>query len=273
MERRVNEPIFTDAKLLDVELLGKPINVIREKLTSLISASCGSLTSELQNWLKTNQVEVQPNSVELHTFSPSEMDKSSTSVLRHKNGGTSFVYIESNLLIKLADRFYGASIERDSQTLTNSDLRLQERISKHISHWLAPQDMWSIADFKPSMGIGILAVLNIKINGYQSTLHFKLDSHLVQTLIEQLELPSPENLYQPFCQSLESIPVRLNALLSKKQMVLSDVLNFQPNDILPIELLSTVPVSIGNQPLFSGRIAEQDGQLVLILNYDKESQR
>ena len=56
-------------------------------------------------------------------------------------------------------------------------------------------------------------------------------------------------------------------------MALSDVVGLQPDDILPIELLNTVPVSISNQTLFSGRVAEQDGQLVLIFNPDKESQR
>ncbi|MCA2486394.1 MULTISPECIES: FliM/FliN family flagellar motor switch protein, partial [Vibrio] len=60
---------------------------------------------------------------------------------------------------------------------------------------------------------------------------------------------------------------------SKKTMALSDVVSLKPDDIMPIELLNTVPVSIGNQPLFTGRIAEQDGQLVLIFNPDKETQR
>ncbi|MGU3841203.1 FliM/FliN family flagellar motor switch protein, partial [Vibrio diabolicus] len=96
---------------------------------------------------------------------------------------------------------------------------------------------------------------------------------LIQTLIEQLELQPDTDLYQPFCRSLEATPVRLNVVLSKKKMPLSDVVGLQPNDILPIELLNTVPVSIGNQSLFTGRIAEQDGQLVLIFNPDKEPQR
>lgn len=32
-------------------------------------------------------------------------------------------------------------------------------------------------------------------------------------------------------------------------MALSDVVSLKPDDIMPIELLNTVPVSIGNQPL------------------------
>ncbi|MFD2015080.1 hypothetical protein ACFSJQ_03225 [Vibrio olivae] len=50
------------------------------------------------------------------------------------------------------------------------------------------------------------------------------------------------------------------------------MLTLQPNDILPIELLAKAPVSIGTQHLFSGRVADQDGQLVLIFNDDKDSQ-
>ncbi|MCA2464993.1 MULTISPECIES: FliM/FliN family flagellar motor switch protein, partial [Vibrio] len=64
-----------------------------------------------------------------------------------------------------------------------------------------------------------------------------------------------------------------NVVLSKKTMALSDVVSLKPDDIMPIELLNTVPVSIGNHPLFPGGIADQDGQLVLIFNPDKETQR
>ncbi|MDF2152621.1 flagellar motor switch protein FliM [Vibrio sp. CAU 1672] len=275
MESRVEEPISSpsNVKLLDVELLGKPIHIIRDKLASLLSESCGSLTSELQNWLKINKVEAQLVSVELHTFSPSEMTKAETSAYRHQNGGLAFVHTDNALLIKLADRFYGASVDRTSETLTSSDQRLQDRISKHIVQWLAPENMWSGCDFEPAMGVGIHVELDIRLHDYHGKLHFKLDGHLIQTLIEQLELPSPTNLYQPFCRTLETTPVRLNVTLSKKQMALNDVIDLQPNDILPIDLLNTVPVSIGNQTLFSGRVAEQDGQLVLIFNHDKESHR
>jgi flagellar motor switch/type III secretory pathway protein FliN len=97
------------------------------------------------------------------------------------------------------------------------------------------------------------------------------DNRLVQTLINQLDLQSNENLKPQFYESLKTTPVRLNVLLSKKTMTLSEVLSLSPQDILPIDLLSSPPVSIGNTHLFTGRVAEQDGQLVLILNQDKDS--
>ncbi|MCQ9072689.1 FliM/FliN family flagellar motor switch protein [Vibrio harveyi] len=272
MENKVNEPI-SDINLLDVELLGKPIHIIREKLEILISESCSSLTNELQNWLSSNKVEASLVSVELHRFSPTLLDKDQTSTYQHQDEGMVYVHGDSQTLIKLADRFYGATTERSSTSLTASDLRLQERISRIITNWLAPQEMWQLCEYETPRGIGLHAELSIAFEDYQGTIHLKLDSAMIQTLIEQLEMHSDADLYQPFCRSLESTPVRLNVVLSKKTMALSDVVGLQPNDILPIELLNTVPISIGPQTLFTGRIAEQDGQLVLIFNPDKESQR
>ncbi|EKO3831011.1 FliM/FliN family flagellar motor switch protein [Vibrio harveyi] len=272
MENKVNEPI-SDINLLDVELLGKPIHIIREKLEILISESCSSLTNELQNWLSSNKVEASLISVELHRFSPTLLDKDQTSTYQHQDEGMVYVHGDSQTLIKLADRFYGATTERSSTSLTASDLRLQERISRIITNWLAPQEMWQLCEYETPRGIGLHAELSIAFEDYQGTIHLKLDSAMIQTLIEQLEMHSDADLYQPFCRSLESTPVRLNVVLSKKTMALSDVVGLQPNDILPIELLNTVPISIGPQTLFTGRVAEQDGQLVLIFNPDKESQR
>ncbi|EKK7178793.1 FliM/FliN family flagellar motor switch protein [Vibrio alginolyticus] len=272
MENRVSEPI-SDSQLLDVELLGKPIHIIREKLDNLISESCSNLTTELQNWLSTGKVEASLTSVDLHRFTSVEMDKEQTSTYQHQEGGMVFIHGNPHTLIKLADRFYGASAERSAATLTASDLRLQERISRIIIGWLAPGEMWDTGEYETPRGIGINVQLNIAFDDHQGSIHLKLDGHLIQTLIEQLELQPDTDLFQPFCRSLETAPVRLNVVLSKKKMPLSDVVGLQPNDILPIELLNTVPVSIGNQSLFTGRIAEQDGQLVLIFNPDKEPQR
>ena len=272
MESRVNEHI-SDIKVLDAELLGKPIHIIREKLENLISESCSSLTNELQNWLNTSKIEADLFAVELHRFSPTLLVKDQTSAYRHQDGGMVYIHTDTQALTKLADRFYGAANERVSTSLTASDLRLQERISRIIINWLAPQDMWQTCEYEAPRGIGLHTEISIAFEGLQGSIHLKLDSTMIQTLIEQLALHNETNLYQPFCRSLESTPVRLNVVLSKKTMALSDVVELQPDDILPIELLNTVPVSIGNQTLFSGRVAEQDGQLVLIFNPDKESQR
>ncbi|AVH32640.1 FliM/FliN family flagellar motor switch protein [Vibrio fluvialis] len=272
MENQIQTPI-PEVKTLNVELLGKPIHVIREKLDTIITDSCNGLTSELQNWLTTHHIDVELESVELHSLKPSDIDKSCMTQFRHQDGGALFVRLESSMLIKLADRFYGANIERSQSVLTSSDRRLQERIGKVTTQWVAPQEMWQLHDGDIGSGVGLKAELSLRYADQRGVLTLIMESQLVQTLIDQLDLQPNAELSEQFHRSLQHAPVRLNVLLSKKTMPLSDVLNLAPNDILPIDLLSTVPVSIGNERLFSGRVAEQEGQLVLILNQDKESLR
>lgn len=104
-------------------------------------------------------------------------------------------------------------------------------------------------------------------------LYIVLDSELIQTLVSELELTANPELAGEFCQALHTTPVKLDVQLSKNVMPLTQVLTLKPDDILPIELLNHAPVKIGKQTLFTGRVAEQDGQLVLILNEDKENHR
>lgn len=272
MEANIQNAI-PEVKTLNVELLGKPIHVIRETLETIITESCHGLSGELQTWLNTHHIDADISTVELHTVKPSDIDKSVVTQFCHQAGGSLFVSLNNELLIKLADRFYGANMERSQSVITSSDLRLQQRIGKVITHWIAPGEMWQSGEGEIGSGVGLKADITLRYRDHSDTLTLIFESHLVQTLINQLDIQPNRELAYQFNRSLEQTPVRLTALLSKKTMPLSEVLSLAPNDILPIDLLTTVPVSIGGERLFSGRIAEQDEQLVLILNQDKESLR
>ncbi len=256
---------------LNIEWLGKPIHTIREKLKSLLSDSCDTLTYELQNWLRTEKVETSISEVSLHTLVPNKMFKPHTCTFRHSAGGLLYMHIDQAMLLRLADNFFGARIERKTTVLSNSDLRLQEKIGKLIINWLAPNEVWHLSDFEPSQGLGLYATIKVEVANASGVIHLRLNEELITVLTEQLGLKSNQDLYKPFCHSLESTPVKLNALLSKKTLPLSDLVTLKPDDILPIELLSDVPVSIGQERLFTGQVADRDGQLVLIINQDKES--
>ena len=142
--RKISIPDF---QTLGVESLGKPIHIIRDKLDYLISNSCNILTYELQNWLKSYNIKCNINIVSLHTFSVDEMNKSLISTFNHQSGGKIFTSIDTPTLIKLADSFYATKLERNCSELSNSDLRLQEKVGTIIATWLAPQEMWTRCDF------------------------------------------------------------------------------------------------------------------------------
>lgn len=258
----------SEFEAVSVELLGKPIHSVRENLEAYLAPFVITLRHTLQSWLKTNRVDVRFNSVTLHTFRLDDIDKNSLTTFLHDEGGYAYMQLDADTLVRLSDRFYGASIARKTPTLTSSDLRLQERIGKLVVSSIAPEHMWTQSEFEISQGMGLRATLEIEFEGLSGLLTLDIEGMLINTLIEQLGIQRDKDLTDAFTRSLASTPVRLNVLLSKKTLPLSDVLNLAPNDILPIELLTNVPVSIGNEQLFTGRVAEQDGQLVLTLHHE-----
>ncbi|GEM75184.1 flagellar motor switch protein FliM [Vibrio sagamiensis NBRC 104589] len=271
MMRGAVYPPISEFKTLDVELLGKPIHIIRDKLEQLISESCSTLTNELQRWVQKNNLDVELNSVSIKRLNYDEMNKEHISTFVHQSGGLVNIYFESSTLLRLADCFYDNNNERSSSHITSSDVRLQERIGLLILNWLAPQEMWQSGLYESAQELGIEITLSIRINHNKGLFKVALDSALIETLLEQLNLCAKSDLYNPFCRVLENTPLRLSVALTKKQMPLSDVIDLKPDDIIPIDLFSTVSAHIGHQSLFTGHVADQNGQLVLILNSDKES--
>lgn len=259
---------MSECKAVSVELLGKPIHSVRENLALFLAPFSLTLRHSLQSWLKTNDVDVRFRNIELHTFHLNDIDKETLSTFRHQDGGFAYVHLDTPTLIALSDRFYGASVARSNSVLTTSDKRLQARIGKLVIGTIAPDVMWSENEFEPGQGMGLRATLDIQLGEQSGQLTLDIEGSLISTLIEELGLQTQQDLSSAFTQSLETTPVRLNVLLSRKTLPLSDVLRLAPNDILPIELLTNVPVSIGNEQLFTGRVAEQDGQLVLTLNHE-----
>ncbi|MFA0441078.1 hypothetical protein BCU70_15845 [Vibrio sp. 10N.286.49.C2] len=264
------------APSLSVELLGKPIHIVKNKLEQECLHASHTLRQALQSWLNSSSVNVNVETLTLTEEPPAATNLISYSVLQHNSGGRLSVNLTDSLLVRLADHFYGASIERTTQILTASDLRLQERIAQLISTWVAPTEQWQTTETPPHNGMGIIATLRIRYphpthHDAEAVLMIHVDSVLIQTLIDELALTPSPHIASDFQYALQSTPVRLNVQLSKTELPLTQVLNLQPNDILPIDLLTSAPVHIGKERLFTGRVAEQDGQLVLILNNDKES--
>ncbi|MCL9776500.1 FliM/FliN family flagellar motor switch protein [Vibrio methylphosphonaticus] len=264
------------AQSLNIELLGKPIHRVKNKLEDEFRRSSHSLRQTIQSWLNSSDVDVTIQAITINSDRHQFQDFESISALQHEACGHLSVHLSSPLLIHLADQFYGASIERTTDERSASDLRLQERIAKLISTWIAPMEHWHSSATIPHQGMGIVATLAITYRhptsgNMTANLTIQLDSGLVQTLVDELALTPNPHIANDFQHALQSTPVRLNVQLSQTQLPLTQVLRLQPDDILPINLLTSVPVHIGKERLFSGRVAEQDGQLVLILNNEKES--
>ncbi len=79
---------------LNVELLGKPIHIIRNKLEELLVNSCQQLSLELQAWLKTQHVLVELDQVVLTELPQANVDATSVAVLKHNEDGMLYVAMD-----------------------------------------------------------------------------------------------------------------------------------------------------------------------------------
>ena len=270
----LNRPdaFIKDYESINVESLGKPIHIIRDNLESLISQSCSDLSYDFEKWLKKQRVDTKLKYVSVHHFNSDDIQQGVSCIFKHQSGGCLHIKSEQTLLMMLADHFYNAKTQRSKEKISNSDIRLQETIGEKVANWLAPSTMWTPTPSATLVGTGIWVQLMITTKEAHGVIDIFLDQQLIDTLSAELELTPNESMYEDFCLSLTQTPIKLNIVLSKKTMPLSDLLSLRPNDILPIDLSSTAPAHVGEEYLFRGRVAERDSQLVLIISNDKEPQ-
>ena len=265
----LNNKPDTDFTKLNVELLGKPIHSIKDELQGILIKAALEVTHQLRKWLKEPGVKLLFSGIELQVTDKKEYNHKS-SVLRHLESGLISTSMPTELLMRLSDHFYSADVMRDphkqdAHTITSSDLRLQQRIAKLISTHIAPESMWHPIDAITGKDIALRAELTVSLKDITGSIYIDLDSALIQTLINELNLCPSDAIQEKFEQALVNTPVKLNTVLCRKTLPLDQVLKLQPGDIINIELLSNMPVSIGQERLFTGHVAEQSGQLVLIL--------
>lgn len=258
--------------ILNVELLGKPIHIIKDELANILSNSLLGLTDQIQKWVKTHELTMSVTSID---FQSPKQGQHAAFTVAHNDGGMMNFRCSAPLLIVLADRFYHSSVNRlnsaKSQTITTSDLRLQERIGRLFSAQIAPENMWQACDNSLSDDIGLVIQLSVTCEETIGDIIICIDSALIQTLTSVIGLQPTSELNALFSQQLESTKVKLNTVLCERQMPLDQVLQLKPGDIFDIDLLQSSPISIGQEHLFNGHVAEQNGQLVLIINTSKDT--
>lgn len=258
--------------ILNVELLGKPIHTIKDELANILNRSLTELTDQIQKWIKSTEFTISIVSID---FQSPQQGQYSALTLKHDDGGMINFRCSAPLLISLSDRFYNSPVSRlnsvKSQILTASDFRLQQRLGHLFASVIAPEDMWNECDSSLSGDIGLVIQLDVSCEDTLGTITICIDSCLIQTLTTVVGLQPIANINEQFTKQLESTKVVLNTILCEKQMPLDQVLQLKPGDVFDIDLIQSSPISIGQEHLFNGHVAEQNGQLVLIINTSKDT--
>ncbi|MDN6018263.1 MAG: FliM/FliN family flagellar motor C-terminal domain-containing protein, partial [Enterobacterales bacterium] len=105
-----------------------------------------------------------------------------------------------------------------------------------------------------------------------------LDNHHVDKMLSNMRGPIEET--QPrenitpaqIERMFYSLPLKLNGRLASLNLTVSQLLNIEAGDVIPISLNEQLPIFIGKEQMFSAVVAEDRGKLFLSEFNDKTTE-
>lgn len=150
---------------------------------------------------------------------------------------------------------------------SDSEMRLFQRISNYqlqnMASALGMGDMrWEITSCLPP-GTDVLSSLwasQASLEQGENRLSWRIWWKSLG--VEEESLHPNENLAEKLHSSLPKVPVHVRVVLCEMRLTLDELSRMQVGDVVAIDLPSVSAGFIGNRRCFSGRIAEQAGNLV-----------
>lgn len=99
--------------------------------------------------------------------------------------------------------------------------------------------------------------------GRSSDLVVFLDADLVDALIHRFAPPLHQSSHAKAIKELGELPVRLDCVITRFQMPLTDVLSLVPGDVIMARPMERSEVRINRQECFTGTVCESDDTLYL----------
>ena len=183
--------------------------------------------------------------------------------------------IDRPLLAELLESYYGGSTPpaQDEPPISASENRMRMRLGIDISKICARMLLGGVplGHIEASVstyddihwGYCIEFVFFSLATGLESSLHLYLDAQLVDELTRRQSDIEPSLASEHPGHRIAQLPVRLDCVLARAQLPLSNILALQVDVILMVRLLDRCEVLIKQQKLFNGAISENDGSLFL----------
>ncbi len=184
--------------------------------------------------------------------------------------------IDRALLLNLLHDFYGVSDtpETDNNTeITQTEKRLQERLGDEICKiFLTPEVAGQPLSMTPvhnQQHSHWAWCLSFRLRGYpQGDITLRFDHPLIDQILSTLRNDTEQAEQTTFSEAclesqLRRLPFTLNAQLVCMETTLEKLLRLQVDDVLPVFLNESVPVTSGDEVLFHAKVSEHQGQLVL----------
>jgi len=184
--------------------------------------------------------------------------------------------IDRPLLLRLLHDFYGVTDSSDianADEITQTELRLQERLGDEISQiFLTPEVLGLPVTLQPhhnQQHSHWAWSLSLQLRHYpQGAITLRFDHPLIDHILNGLRHANEQNASAPIHDGqlehrLRRVPFTLNVQLASCEITLERLLALKVDQVVPIFLNESVPVTLGDEVLFQAKVSEHQGQLVL----------
>ncbi len=203
--------------------------------------------------------------------------------------GTGMIMMDPKLVFIIVDNFFGGDgsihAKIEGREFTATELRVIEKVVgmcfedltkawepimevkfDYHSHEVNPH----LANIVSPTEVIVVSSFHIELDGGGGDLHVVLPYSMIEPIRSILDAGIQSDMSEVderwgilLKEELMHAKVELTALFGEKELKVSDLLDLQPGDIIPIEMPDTVTLMTGDMPVMRGEYGEYEGSLAV----------
>ncbi|QQX80544.1 FliM/FliN family flagellar motor switch protein [Shewanella sp. KX20019] len=186
--------------------------------------------------------------------------------------------IDKCTLDQLASGYYGSCLTAPKSPLrapSHSELRIVKRMILAMIATLPVSDIdadkleLELVLNNTPLKVPVCCELSFPLGHAGPPIHFYMAEHLLELMAEQpSQYQADPELAEKLANRLKQIPLRTSLELGHQSMPVTSLQNVAVGDILPMNLHSRCPLTIGKRPLFYATVHTHEGQMVAKLSQE-----
>ena len=202
--------------------------------------------------------------------------------------GTGLFIFDAKLVFKLVDNFFGGDgrhAKIEGREFTPTELRVVQLVMKQA--FIDMKEAWSNVfpvDFEyvnsevnPSLAnivspseVVVVSTFHIELDGGGGDLHVTLPYSMIEPIREQLDAGFQSDIsdiddrwVNSLRQEVLNCDVDLNCKIVERDIMLRDLVNLQPGDVIPIDLPEFQILTANDVPMFRTKLGSRNGSLAI----------
>ena len=209
-------------------------------------------------------------------------------VKAHPLRGTALFIMDSRLVFKLVDQFFGGDgrhAKIEGREFTPTETRIVHRTLQQLFHDL--EEAWKPVtslrfehvghEVNPAMAnvvnpteVVVVSSFQVDLEGGSGDLHITMPYSMLEPIRDQLvsgvqttEEQKDERWLSALRRDIMMATLELDLTVAEREMTLRDVMELEAGDIIPIEMQDTLPLKANGIPLFECQLGTSRGNLAV----------